>query len=295
MAVLSAPDEEVVDTSHTTVEHFLGRLETDFSVHGCRLEKVAELVELYRARGLLPDDRDYGLFRCCPKSGTCWANREEQHPLQPDRAGIAVPWIGQNYLERRIVVLGENLNDFGGLDAHWDLCRGYAENLRAGLPAKGSRVFGERAGLYAWAVAQSLDGKTDESGPRPGRPAVGDAWDGVAFLESVKCSPSQPRSEPFPEMWSECVDLLLIDELRVLRPRTVLLLGRSRLRDAVRPLLRELMELEWKDAPGSLERDTFLVAGQRAELFCLNHPSSVLGWGKSFEELRRSLSSEPIS
>ena len=129
--------------------------------------------------------------------------------------------------------------------------------------------------------------------PRDPR-VVADTWDDVAFLEAVKCTPNRPRATPYAEMWPHCIDLLLIDELRLLEPAVVLLLGRSELRDSVRPVLRVRLGLTWGEHPGALERDTFVLYGRHVILFSVNHSGRRPSWHRSYRQLVTSLRNSSI-
>jgi hypothetical protein len=86
-------------------------------------------------------------------------------------------------------------------------------------------------------------------------------------------------------MFARCPPLLLVEEIELLQPIAVILLGRApNPRDSVRPLLN----VQWGEHPGHLERDTFrLRSGQDIELFSCNHPSTKNreSWRASLGEL----------
>jgi len=93
-------------------------------------------------------------------------------------------------------------------------------------------------------------------------------------------------------MWANCPSTLLLDELAILTPSVVLLLGRSKLRDPIRGLLLARADLEYGESPGNLERDHFAIAGRRIELLTLNHPSFP-SWIRSYGPLVDSLLRDP--
>lgn len=83
---------------------------------------------LYTERGLLPGGEDEPLHEVCVHRETCWAGcTESKHP-----GGVSAPWIGRQYEERRICVLGTNLNNAGWIGAHWDVCASHIKAQQAG-------------------------------------------------------------------------------------------------------------------------------------------------------------------
>ncbi len=253
-------------------------------------EIVRTLCDLYEAKGLLPDGKDLPLQHVCPCREQCWGGREHAHPNHPDRAGISVPWVGAHYFDRRICVVGTNASDWGGIDSNWRICPSHKDALLAGRRGKDGSPFAEGAMRYAHAVERSLGGATDPDTRAASRPQLAETWESCAYLQAVKCSPSTPRSEPFPEMFRNCPSLLLKDELEILRPDAVIVLGRTHLRDWVRPML----QVTWGEHPGHLERDSFELGGSRVELFSCNHPSSAHGVGDCLSQLVSSLREKPV-
>lgn len=259
---------------------------------GPRRHAVEQLLDLYEANQLLPNGIDLPLHQVCPNRPSCWDSGAECQPRQLHRSGIAVPWIGSRYTETRICVVGINLNGWGGLDAHWYICRGYADDLRAGRRGKAGKPFAHGAACYVHAVLTHLEG-SPPAREIPPPPRVADAWDGCAFVEAIKCSPDRSSATPLDPMWANCPRLLLLDELEILQPRVILALGRGPLRDHLRPLLRKDRLLEWGTHPGHIERDRLQLSTTSSECFSLNHPSFP-AWKKSYRQLIESLDTEPL-
>ena len=145
------------------------------------------------------------------------------------------------------------------------------------------------------AVRESRRGRLDEAWGPPPPEELADDWQSVAYVQAVKCAPERARGEPFQEMYDECPPLTLMPELTALVPRVMLLLGRGRVRDPVRELLRREANLEWGASPGSLERDVFAIEGTTCTLFCLNHPSTrdARRWQQSLDQLVEQLIVQP--
>lgn len=276
-------------TFTTAVTEFMADRERELAHSPEHLSTLRELLDLYARRGLLPNGADWPLYDVCPRREPCWGGRDELRPTQRARAGIAAPWLGTDYFRDRICVVGMNFHDWGGLDGHWVICNAHIEAQRAGMRGKDGRPFAYGAMAYANVLRAGVEGEVPDDWRRPKPEALAEVWQSVAFLEAVKCSPGVPRSSPFPEMFRQCPPLLLRDELRILKPRVVLLLGRPQPRDTVRPIL----DVRWGEHRGAIERDSFALGDARCELFSCNHPSSPRWW-HSLDDLEQSIRATPI-
>lgn len=274
-----------------TQEEFLRAREQDDRVTPPALALLQSCCALYEQSGLLPDGRDAPLNVVCPNGRSCWGS---ESPRSPDRAGVSAPWIGTRYPDRRICVIGMNFDDWGGLPAHWEVTSWHVEAMRRGLPGKDGRFFAAGAMSYVAAIEASRDGELDSAWEPPTYEELAAYWAACVFLQTVKCSPCGNRSQPFEPMYSNCPSLLLRDELEILDPEVVVLLGRgSGPRDAVRPLLN----VSWGTHPRHLERDTFKLSdGRERTLFSCNHPSGQdrNDWRASLAQLIESLIEEPV-
>lgn len=242
-----------------------------FKPTGEQEHRVGALLNLYARRGLLPDGQAEPLCEVCRHAALCW---EEAAPRDVDWArdhgGISVPWVGREYRATGICVVGLNFNNGGGLAEHWRVCADHERSLAAGKQGKNNEFFATGAMSYVLALDLSASGRLQDTWEEPGRRELAGEWERCAFLEAVKCSPVAGRSRPTDAMVGQCPPFLLRQELEILRPRVVLLLGRSEVRDVVRPMLSPI----WGECPGSLERDTFRLCDESAELFSCNHPST---------------------
>lgn len=144
--------------------------------------------------------------------------------------------------------------------------------MRAGDRGKAGRDFAVNAMRYVQAVLQP-GASADDLLARPPQ-ALAPRWDDIAFVQAIKCAPCRARSEPYSEMFTLCPPTYLADEVEILRPRAILLLGRSRVRDVVRPLFRDRFDLAWGRHPPGLEVDSLTIGGTPATLLCVNHPSA---------------------
>lgn len=285
-----------------TCQRFLAERRDELGPGDPRMPLLERCLELYARRGVVDaKGGDLPLFRICPNRRTCWSEAEraatDEYPKSLDNAGVAAPWLGSRFVERRIVMVGINFNDYGGLGAHWHICRSHQDHQRRGQRGHDGRPFGFAAAAYVRAVVAALESRLVDVREPPTDPReVADAWDDCAFVEAVKCSPDRRAGEPYAPMFPNCTDLLLLDELALLAPAVVVVLGRSELREHVRRLFKQHDGLEWGMHPNlpSLERDQLRLNGQRAELISVNHPGSRGHWRRSYVSLVRSLTREPL-
>lgn len=269
---------------------FSGALREKYGASQHAIQLVDRLCDLYQEVGVLPGGVDMPLNEICPRCAECWEPAEDRESPSPTEAGISAPFIGANYGDRRICVVGMNFNGAGGLEANWWICGLHIEAQRAGKRGVRGLPFAYGAMSYARLVERSLARLPLDDWERPMPTTLAPTWDACAFTQAIKCSPRRPRGSPFPAMFSNCPSLLFVQELAILRPRVVLILGRAKQpRDSVRSLLRP----EWRESPGHIERDRFQLNGEDVELLSLNHPSSP-SWRLSLRQLEQSLSQRPM-
>lgn len=255
-----------------------------------QLDAVEALLDAYTDRGLLPLEQDEPLYDVCPNRESCW-----QGAARPpaERAGLSVPWVGREYTKWRICVVGLNFNNYGGLEAHWRVCESHVRAMSDGKDGKNGRFFARGAMSYARAVELSMSRALAQGWDGEPPQALARSWHRCAFLQAVKCAPVGNRSRPTRHMCSTCPPYLLADEIEILAPRVVILLGRTQLRDVVRPML----PVAWGESPGSFERDRFqLRDGSVAELLSCNHPSCHRNnWRACLSRLVESLRAAPLA
>jgi hypothetical protein len=273
------------DEAEVEVGALLNKLRTDGEATKHQLDHVRDAIGLYSELGVLSDGRALPLHRACRCAEQCWAQFGPGDRPDAQDAGVSVPFVGWDYEEFRICVVGINLHDYGGLGANWWVCRGHIFD-RLGAGKRSHFAYG--TGSYLAALRASLG--TEEPIPRaPTTEAAADGWRAASFVEAVKCAPRRDTSKPSQEMWSNCPPLFLVRELALLAPRVVLVLGRTDVRNRVTGLL----EAEPVDKRPSFERARGQIAGQTIDIMCCNHPARG-GWGSSFTSLSDSLTAFPI-
>jgi uracil-DNA glycosylase len=276
----------------TSVDDFLA----DWRGRVCTTEHHREttdlLLSLYRSSGLLPGDEDEALFRCCEHRRECWQHAQDAKDQR--NSGISFPWIGKRYFDSRVVVLGLNFDNFGGLAGHYHVCKSHIEAMEAGKRGKDGRPFSRGAMQYLRVVLASLNGDDlpIDSDTVTNEELAG-FWEECAYLQRIKCAPGAERSKPTESMVWNCPKFLAMPELEILKPQVVLHLGRTDLR-------REWIVAEdgYGEEQGKhMERDTATIGDSAIELISLNHPSTSRAGNvaASLEQLRTSLSKRPLA
>lgn len=279
-----------------TVENAIDEIR-DRGAGASQLRMLNELASRYRDLGLV--DRDTGiprvLSRECARCGTCWRSGTSERPATEYDA-VALPWIGEHYDTERILVVGMNFDKYGGLLGHWEICGGHVGEMREGRRGHNGHPYAARSMSAVRAVRDSRTGDLAPGWEPPPNRDLAEEWSAVAYLQAIKCAPWRARSTPCAAMFRECPELLLMEELKILRPRFILLMGRSKLRDPVRTLLLSRADLVYGCSAGSMERDRLTLFGEYAEIVCLNHPSSWQhNWDASLEQLVASLADWPAT
>lgn len=225
-----------------------------------RFRCVRELEALYERLGFLDGDgAGRALHEHCERRERCWP--EHRAACRPDPSKVeshgVLPWVGRYYARTRLVVIGLNMNENGGIDAQYGgVQRAQRElhrrsRLRFGNPFVRYRgtFFDVRMLMYVWRCLRAVDlgpwqDVTDEEllavggdPDHPRRSEYADGYEWVALTNIVKCNPRArasadastatfpERGSPLPEMLAACPGHVFARELEVLRPRLVLALG----------------------------------------------------------------------
>jgi hypothetical protein len=278
----------------------MGELQTLFCAWGFPRERVPRgapakllmaLMRLYSDRGLLDVTNPQPLCEICPNAEPCWNTARDAL-----REGeMCLPWIGPRYKAGGVAIVAVNPN-LATEDAsellleHWISYDRHIATLRRG------DEYDERSrfayGAYRSAAAL-LDALAGERVVRRRPEELADAVLSTARLQAVKCVPKRASSTPTSDMWRHCPGMLLADELDVLRPGAVLVLG-SKARGQLETLggfeydARCRSEAVWR---GLLRRD-----GWQAQIYGVAHPGARQGVAQRSElALLRYLRRTPIS
>ena len=183
------------------------------------------------------------LHQVCPASKECWADGLPKKD-QCDRNAIQIPFIGPAFLasRSRLLVLGQNLNNDGGLfevhelvvHAQFLIGNGVRKIRFQDTPTEyaGSLIW-HRMAAYASVLLGTewtIVGDEVMSGSAPlfdNSAVLANSLSSIAFLELIKCSTPDRPSPPYQPMWAQCPRLYLTDELTILEPRCLLVLGKD--------------------------------------------------------------------
>jgi hypothetical protein len=159
-------------------------------------------------------------------------------------AELSAPYVGERYSEGRLLIVLENLRNFGGFDLGPNAKKGMrylgdvakegfyrgSRRLFRGSTYAGTTVW-YKAVTYAACWLEALDLLATKFMPSGdvATESLRDAMDLLAIVQHVKCSPVDGhRSSPSEEMWKECGPHLLAHELPILQPSNIIVLGTSK-------------------------------------------------------------------
>jgi hypothetical protein len=264
---------------------------------GVRMTLIRRFMELYDEKGLRPLTRGGAVIRdCCPNGTSCWK------PGQiGSEGGVSLPWIGPHYRPGGALILGMNFNEAWGLTVAFKLALWEQEAFDRG---ERDMSYGERPGYhsnFAYRSTRSTALLVDwlEGKPVLEREAPEElpwALDRAVRLQAVKCSPTasgphgNANGAPNNQMWANCVDLLLAEELDIAKPGAIVAFGRD-LFWHLRPLLDSVPQARGP----RLHAATITRPQFRSDVFFLDHPNAraTKYWPTSLESLHRYLDGHP--
>ncbi len=254
-----------------------------------------QLLERYRRLGVVTDDNSSCFLPDeCPRCVTCWAGAEKRKPGRADAASqIAAPWVGAGYKQGGLLVVMQNMNDWGGIDLSAEPnigMRAAGRAARIQLQQGCRRLFSDEGGkpypgtnVWYRGIAYAgiwLEAAGDIASPlvwssqSPDPPSLARVVDQIAITQQVKCSPLGERSDPTLAMWSECADFLLRDELVVLAPSRIVVLGEGLGLKRVLPLREEGCEsVRLNRTTLSVKLHSARIDGARVDVLSVPFPS----------------------
>ena len=147
---------------------------------------------------------------------------------------ISFPWIGRFYEKYKILVIGVNMNGYGGYDAFKLLVDYAISELKVGkkklFKSKDypGTLYYHRLLSYASILLEKYKiVEETKDGLFPNKETLIKTFDFISITNSIKCSPRGERGKPTNEMWNNCPTYILKEELKILKPKTVLILGKS--------------------------------------------------------------------
>jgi hypothetical protein len=259
---------------------------------------MSVFLDLYKRLNILSRaGEELSLYRMCPNREDCWQNAKDRVPPKDnDWCTISYPWVGPRYEELRLVAIGENLNEYGGLNALVELIEeakdlilnGYRRvRFHAAFDKYPGSFLWHRLGCYAVALGASrgvMTPKWDTDG-YPVPKDVSTAFDWIAFTEHIKCAPQGEKSKPTVAMWERCGTHILREELMLLEPKHILVLGQS---NNAWFLAEHVFDSKWRDEKkiGAVRMAKGELGGKSVKIWVVPHPQSFGGAAKSiFDDL----------
>lgn len=194
--------------------------------------------QFLRAYTKIGIQKDVHFTQCCSNADECWKGLPRLGK-KDNYNSIYAPYIGSEYKNTHLAVIAENMFEWGG----WGSVDWLVENAKEELPFR-TRVrfeneFKKYAGSFLWlwlgaygaAFAEKVGLKSCEwKNGMPSIPDVIQGFDFLAYTNHVKCSPGgdrKDRGRPTSAMWHRCGSLILKEELRLLNPSTLLIMGKG--------------------------------------------------------------------
>ena len=195
---------------------------------------INELEKLYISKNILIDSNDVLLHENCIKKDICW-NEKSIEKRGGNWNRISYPYIGNEY-NGDLMCIGLNLNGFGGKNAQIELINGNKENnigvknyLKKGIKKinfgnkkedYAGTLFWYKIAVYSNIILNNCICPNDYA-------KLSGIYNKLVFLEAIKCSPYGNKSKPEMNMYSCCLNEILIHEIDILEPKKILLLGNS--------------------------------------------------------------------
>lgn len=248
-----------------------------------------ELNQMYSSLGIL----NVPLETKCKHSNTCWKGiehrmwNEEFEGIDEDEhcAHLYSPWIGNSYDALKLLVLGINMNNYGGYNAETMLANYSIKAIAKGkrkinfdAPGYPGTFFWHRIPAYVVAFLENanLMKPSWADDDFPSKEDVVKAFEYFAITNSIKCSPKlseeKDKSKPTGGMWENCPPFILKEEIRVLEPNKILICGNS---DNFRYFNQKVL-----DSPGIYKNYSLTlkglgqIDGREIEIFVVPHPTS---------------------
>ena len=258
-----------------------------------RLQILEALKAIYKDEGVFRSGEALRLWDSCRCAKSCWEGLSDD--LKPgfddadsDLGAIPLPWVGEFYEPRGVVVVAINLHRASGFYIEYEIA---AEQLRV-LASGGKRPHG---GPLAYGSARAASAVLESAAGRSGHifeaaDELAMVLDRTARLQAVKCSRNDHLSPRTDSMKTNCPPLYLRRELAVLKPSVVVNLGNEAW-DAI-DAIGDIDE----SVPGDhFSRSRVRVEDLSFEMVWLHHPAARNGlWEVSLDLLLSNLAEHPI-
>lgn len=244
-------------------------------------------------------DKFYSLIRVlnvplekkCKFSRECWTGIEDR--MQNDDvegddgeehfSHLYIPWIGSKYDVIKLLVIGINMNNYGGYRAEEYLAEGATKEIleghrkiRFGNPDYAGTFYWHRIPAYVVLFLEKeklLTAKWEED-DFPSNEDVSLAFKYFAITNQIKCSPIGNRSKPTYQMWGNCGNFILREEIKIIKPHKILICGKDNF---------DYFNKNVLDKPCNLKQYNLAYKGfgeinsQLIEIYKVPHPTSFGG------------------
>jgi len=249
--------------------------------------KDNKILEVYTKLGLNSSKGNLcTLHTECPNSSYCWQNAQNRIPSHANWT-ISRPWIGPKYNELGLLAIGINMNNYGDYDAiveliertKKELLQGKTKMFREKDGYSGTFLF-HRMGSYVTAIAESESLLTPTWRKNfPLHKDIVPALDFISYINHIKCSPrnlkKNDRSEPTEEMWEKCGGFILKQEIELLKPKKILVLGKSQNYTHLNNLVfNNTISMDWDEGIGIGKG---LFNNRIIDIIVVPHPTSFGG------------------
>jgi hypothetical protein len=261
---------------------------------GKRLRLLADITAIYEEERVLRNGEALPLWRDCTCAEPCWrafpkAWRPGRGAADTRSGAILFPWIGKDYDQGGVVVLGINLRDASDLYVEYEIAWKQLQTLEAGGMKPHGSWWAYRSARSAAAVLRSIAGERDLDVEDPA--VLAEVLDATARLQAIKCSARDgARSARTPEMSRNCPPRYLRREIRVVRPSVLVSFGYEAW-DAI----EAIGHIDESVGHASFSRSLVRVDDLAFEMVWLHHPSAPgTLWQKSFDLLLENLEHHPV-
>jgi hypothetical protein len=268
-----------------------------------RTRMLTKLTGIYEAAGVIVNDEPLALHRCCPSAPDCWAREQGRLPRVcaatnklGESGSIFWPWVGESYRPGGVCMVSLNINNAEKKDDGWwtvgveyAIAEHAIDALEQGRRKSQGSLFAYRSMATALAVLASIDGHEPVEQPTPQGAVV--AYERVARVQAIKCSPTHNRSQPTKAMRVNCPERFARRELQLLEPGVLIALGG----DAI-TAIGLLGEASWSEHRNQFHRGKITLAQSEIDVLALPHPASHGNlWATGQQELVTSLGSRPLA
>ncbi len=243
--------------------------------------------ELYSEIGLIDEKgKILTLHSTCKYCNNCWQDIEDRKPGNDGFWTITKPWVGKNYEKLKLLVVGINMNEYGSYDGAVNLVEqakkeyelGYTKNF-VSETYKGTFLF-HRMTSYVNAIIEKESIYTPNwINSFPSKQDLIKSFDLFAYTNQIKCSPVGEKSKPTYQMWENCGNYILKNEINLLKPNKILVLGDSdNFSYLNNKVLDDTIHLKWK---GNVGIGNGYVNKNPIDIIVVPHPASF--GGNSYE------------